>query len=123
MTVHTTTGPISLRVPCFQVYRPFAPSQGTADWVADLELDGAIALGRASANAAPLRVLVLYGSLRQRSFSKLLAYEFARRAAGGRGRVKLLSADVYASPTPVNSTISASNTHKIVGRSRARRQG
>ena len=63
-----------------QGYRPFALPPGAPDWVAELELDGAMALGTASAGAGPLRVLVLYGSLRQRSFSKLLAYEFARRA-------------------------------------------
>lgn len=47
------------------------------DWVQHLELDGAIDLGR-HMGGDPLRVLVLYGSLRERSFSKLLAFEFSR---------------------------------------------
>ena len=58
-------------------YRPHSVPTGTSDWVTDLELDGAQQLGRSSPGA-PLRVLVLYGSLRERSFSKFLAYEFAR---------------------------------------------
>lgn len=50
------------------------------DWVANLELDGARSFMPNSKNRAPLKVLVLYGSLRQRSYSQLLAFEFARRA-------------------------------------------
>ena len=42
----------------------------------DLDLSGAKAL--LSEGVAPPKILVLYGSLRQRSYSKLLAYEFAR---------------------------------------------
>ena len=64
-------------------YRPFALPPGAPDWVADLELEGATALGKVRDGAEPLRVLVLYGSLRARSFSKLLAYEFARCGPGG----------------------------------------
>ena len=50
-----------------------------SDWVQHVELD--TARGMADQDAGePLKVLVLYGSLRQRSYSKLLAYEFARCA-------------------------------------------
>ena len=49
------------------------------DWVAGLELEGARSFVSLE-NRAPLKVLVLYGSLRQRSYSQLLAFEFARRA-------------------------------------------
>ncbi len=42
-----------------------------------LELDAARAMAAAD-GGEPLKVLVLYGSLRQRSYSKLLAYEFSR---------------------------------------------
>lgn len=50
------------------------------DWIAGLELEGARSLVPSLDNRAPLKVLVLYGSLRQRSYSQLLAFEFARRA-------------------------------------------
>lgn len=46
------------------------------DWVKDLDLSGARAL--LSEGVSPPRILVLYGSLRSRSYSKLLAYEMAR---------------------------------------------
>lgn len=46
-----------------------------------LELDAARAMADTDAGE-PLRVLVLYGSLRKRSYSKLLAYEFARCGSG-----------------------------------------
>lgn len=65
-----------------QQYRPFLLSQHAAnDWVASLELDGARAMVDAFAERKQgrrLRILVLYGSLRERSFSKLMAYEAAR---------------------------------------------
>jgi arsenic resistance protein ArsH len=64
------------------------------DWVAQLsaqnELDGAHAFDPdGDARSSPPRYLVLYGSLRERSYSRLLAYEFARllEALGGRVRV------------------------------------
>lgn len=62
-----------------QVYQPFRFSGEAAerDWVQHLELDTARAMADAVAGE-PLKVLVLYGSLRQRSYSKLLAYEFGR---------------------------------------------
>jgi arsenic resistance protein ArsH len=46
------------------------------DWVADLELDTVAALS--ATNDRPLRLLVLYGSLRERSYSRLMAFEAAR---------------------------------------------
>ena len=48
--------------------------------MAGLELEGARSFAPNPENRAPLKVLVLYGSLRQRSYSQLLAFEFARRA-------------------------------------------
>lgn len=44
------------------------------DWIQSLELDSAKHL----ASEHPPRVLILYGSLRPWSYSKLLAFEFAR---------------------------------------------
>ncbi len=60
-------------------YNPYSLEGQAAqdDWVQHLELDEARALGQ-RCGCEPLRVLVLYGSLRERSFSKLLAYEFSR---------------------------------------------
>ena len=59
-------------------HKPFRISGAAtdaADWVADLELDSASDFG--AGQAAP-RILVLYGSLRSRSYSRLLAFEFCR---------------------------------------------
>lgn len=59
-------------------YKPYrvAPRDDSMDWVNSLELHSARQLGAAS----PIqpRVLVLYGSLRKVSFSRCLAFEFAR---------------------------------------------
>lgn len=58
-------------------YRPHtkvgSPLEGP-DWIESLQLDGA----KAMAKDHPPKVLILYGSLRGKSYSKLLAYEFAR---------------------------------------------
>ncbi|KAK1977065.1 flavoprotein-like protein [Colletotrichum cereale] len=67
-------------------YRPFLPSSSAAaaaedDWVADLELSTALALVDREVLSRGLprpRILVLYGSLRARSYSRLLAFEGAR---------------------------------------------
>ncbi|KAK4152461.1 flavoprotein-like protein [Chaetomidium leptoderma] len=66
-------------------YRPFILDDdavsGGADWVAQLELATAAELVETEIMAPGkdrLRVLVLYGSLRSRSYSKLLAYEASR---------------------------------------------
>ena len=54
-------------------------ADGASDWVKDLELDGAKAFRPpGQLITTPPKVLVLYGSLRERSYSRLLAYEFAR---------------------------------------------
>ncbi|OQD87178.1 hypothetical protein PENANT_c006G00156 [Penicillium antarcticum] len=64
-----------------QKYRPFILSgNATEDWVNNLEL--ATALDMAEHNLRNtnerLRVLVLYGSLRRRSYSRLVAFEASR---------------------------------------------
>ena len=73
-------------------YRPFLlPSAvESSDWISQLELSTVLKLSAAAihppsndANKAGqaqnrLKVLVLYGSLRKRSYSQLLAYEYAR---------------------------------------------
>lgn len=48
------------------------------DWIADVDLDSARMYIQRFANRTPPKILVLYGSLRKRAISKLLAYEFAR---------------------------------------------
>lgn len=73
-------------------WRPhaLAADDDEADWVEDLDLEGARAFDPdGNARSDPPRYLVLYGSLRERSYSRLLAYEFARilEALGGRVRV------------------------------------
>lgn len=45
------------------------------DWTASLDLSRAVAAARASFGPAPLRVLVLYGSLRQRLVLRLCALD------------------------------------------------
>ncbi|KAK1590763.1 flavoprotein-like protein [Colletotrichum navitas] len=64
-------------------YRPFLlpPAAAEDDWVAGLELSTALALVDRevlSRGLPRLRILVLYGSLRARSYSRLLALEGAR---------------------------------------------
>ena len=64
-----------------QKYRPFILSgDATEDWVNNLEL--ATVLDMAEHNMrntnARLKVLVLYGSLRRRSYSRLVAFESSR---------------------------------------------
>ncbi|GAX77360.1 hypothetical protein CEUSTIGMA_g4806.t1 [Chlamydomonas eustigma] len=46
-------------------------------WVQKLDLSAAKSFNP-NGNTSPPRILVLYGSLRERSYSKLLAYEYAR---------------------------------------------
>ena len=64
-------------------YRPFLLSDeiSASDWVAGLELSTALKMVESeilSQEKERLKVLVLYGSLRTRSYSKLLAYEASR---------------------------------------------
>ncbi|KAJ1542716.1 hypothetical protein HK096_009131, partial [Nowakowskiella sp. JEL0078] len=62
-------------------YRPYRlpsvseDSPQPDDWVSTLELDSARLFG---STHQPLRVLILYGSLRTRSFSRLVAFEYGR---------------------------------------------
>ncbi len=59
-------------------YKPYrgAARENYTDWVDNLELQSAMHLG--AANPTQTRVLILYGSLRKVSYSRFLAYEFAR---------------------------------------------
>ncbi|KAH7254712.1 hypothetical protein FSOLCH5_011292 [Fusarium solani] len=64
-------------------YRPFLfnGSPSTDDWISELELSTAIKMVQSEIldrGLDRLRILVLYGSLRSRSYSRLLAYEAAR---------------------------------------------
>ncbi|KAM3530272.1 hypothetical protein NHJ13051_001491 [Beauveria bassiana] len=64
-------------------YRPFLrhfPRPDGPDWIQDLELDTVTEMARANLahTGSRLKVLVLYGSLRKRSYSKLTAFEAAR---------------------------------------------
>ncbi|KAI1110077.1 flavoprotein-like protein [Nemania sp. NC0429] len=64
-------------------YRPFLLPEPFAseDWVAELELSTVLTMVRTDIidkNQDRLRILVLYGSLRSRSYSRLLAFEAAR---------------------------------------------
>ena len=61
----------------YKIYR-LNGEAAEADWVKDLELDRVSAFMQEEAKADTLKVLVLHGSLRQRSYSRLLALEFAR---------------------------------------------
>ena len=90
------SAPVPPAAPAEPDWKPFrAAAAGTAvpDWVASLELDAARAFApHAAAAAAPShapRFLILYGSLRGASYSRLLAFEFARilEALGGDCRV------------------------------------
>lgn len=72
------------RVHPWKAYRLTSDDAISKDWVKDLELDDAKSaltnphfLPPGDDGHAP-RILILYGSLRSRSFSRLLAYEFAR---------------------------------------------
>ncbi|TKX26908.1 NADPH-dependent FMN reductase-like protein 1 [Elsinoe australis] len=63
-------------------YRPFllSPSIQATDWISRLELATCTAMAAQDMqeSGARLGVLVLYGSLRPRSYSRLLAYEISR---------------------------------------------
>ncbi|KAH8125993.1 hypothetical protein FP744_10006203 [Trichoderma asperellum] len=67
-----------------QQYRPFLLPEATCiedDWVANLELATTLKMVESEIidkKQDRLRILVLYGSLRNRSFSRLLAYEASR---------------------------------------------
>ncbi|OZJ05474.1 NADPH-dependent quinone reductase ArsH [Bifiguratus adelaidae] len=59
------------------MYKPYRlpADEPSTDWVQNLNLQRAASIG---SGQEPLKVLVLYGSLRQTSYSRFLAYEFAR---------------------------------------------
>uniref|UniRef100_A0A0B7KAG5 NADPH-dependent FMN reductase-like domain-containing protein n=1 Tax=Bionectria ochroleuca TaxID=29856 RepID=A0A0B7KAG5_BIOOC len=64
-------------------YRPFLidGDLSTDDWISQLELSTAVKMVQSEIldqGLDRIRILVLYGSLRSRSFSRLLAYEAAR---------------------------------------------
>jgi arsenic resistance protein ArsH len=62
-------------------YRPFILSEDAAeDWVESLELTTALKLAESNLRLTNqrLKVLVLYGSLRSRSYSRLVAFEASR---------------------------------------------
>lgn len=61
-------------------YKPYRvpPREGCNDWVSNLELQSARQLSASHPNGGQPCVLVLYGSLRKVSYSRCLAYEFAR---------------------------------------------
>ena len=66
-----------------RLYRPFLtrPEPEEGDWVQELELDTVNSLLQATTGKGKHRrpkVLILYGSLRARSFSRLFAFEAAR---------------------------------------------
>jgi arsenic resistance protein ArsH len=63
-----------------QKYRPFIRHDAQNDWVSALELTKVLSLAESDLRATNkrLKVLVLYGSLRRRSYSKLVAYEASR---------------------------------------------
>ncbi|KAI8896862.1 NADPH-dependent FMN reductase [Globomyces pollinis-pini] len=56
-------------------YTPFRSIQSKVNWVQSLNLSRAKAFGE---NQVPPKILILYGSLRQVSYSRLLAFEFGR---------------------------------------------
>ncbi|GJN93236.1 hypothetical protein Rhopal_006283-T1 [Rhodotorula paludigena] len=96
-------------------YRPFRATKnavGEADWVESLELDTVKQLVERS-QERDLRVLVLYGSLRERSFSRLTAFEASRI-------LSLLGADVRVfDPAGLPMKDGVSETHAKVVELRA----
>ncbi|KAL4881803.1 flavoprotein-like protein [Aspergillus karnatakaensis] len=63
-----------------QKYRPFVLADPSHEWINDLELDTALSMAQRNLTeiGERLKVLVLYGSLRRRSYSRLVAYEASR---------------------------------------------
>ncbi|OJJ60405.1 hypothetical protein ASPSYDRAFT_76902 [Aspergillus sydowii CBS 593.65] len=63
-----------------QQYRPFLLTDNADDWVSKLELTTVLDLAAKdlALTNRRLKVLVLYGSLRRRSYSRLVAFEAAR---------------------------------------------
>ncbi|KAI1928475.1 hypothetical protein LOZ65_001968 [Ophidiomyces ophidiicola] len=63
-----------------EVYRPYIIPESEQDWVSQLELDNVMDLAEKEilSEGKRLKILVLYGSLRKRSYSRLVAFEAAR---------------------------------------------
>lgn len=63
-----------------QKYRPFILTDATEDWVSNLELTTVLDMAENNLRNTNerLKVLVLYGSLRRRSYSRLVAFEASR---------------------------------------------
>ncbi|KAJ5748307.1 uncharacterized protein N7511_010003 [Penicillium nucicola] len=63
-----------------QKYRPFILDHATQDWISQLELTTALDMAEKNLHDTNdrLKVLVLYGSLRRRSYSRLVAMEASR---------------------------------------------
>ncbi|ESZ96724.1 arsenic resistance protein ArsH [Sclerotinia borealis F-4128] len=63
-------------------YRPFLldPVIEASDWISELELESVVTQveDNLAKTSSRLKILVLYGSLRQRSYSKLMAFEASR---------------------------------------------
>ena len=76
--VHGATDFIEADAHLMARYKPYrvAARDDSIDWVNQLELQSARQLG--TSNPIQPRVLILYGSLRKVSYSRCLAYEFAR---------------------------------------------
>ncbi|KAL2835569.1 arsenate resistance ArsH [Aspergillus pseudoustus] len=87
-TVHKILSPRTLAIPSSEddaelrlKYRPFLlESDSFPDWVDGLELTSVLNMAETDlvATKSRLKVLVLYGSLRRRSYSKLVAFEASR---------------------------------------------
>ncbi|KAJ5138403.1 uncharacterized protein N7515_003251 [Penicillium bovifimosum] len=77
LAIHSNEDSLEIR----QKYRPFILSDNvTDDWVSNLDLTTVTELAEQNLKATNerLKVLVLYGSLRKRSYSKLVALEASR---------------------------------------------
>ncbi|KAJ5777901.1 hypothetical protein N7520_001147 [Penicillium odoratum] len=63
-----------------QKYRPFILNDAPEDWVNNLDLATALDMAEHNLQSTKerLKILVLYGSLRRRSYSRLVAYEASR---------------------------------------------
>lgn len=59
-------------------WKSFTLTSPEDDWVQHLDLDGARGFMQETSQTRPVKILVLYGSLRTESYSKKLAYELAR---------------------------------------------
>ena len=75
--VNNNCGDCSQRLSQYKEYR-LKGEAIAADWVQDLDVAEAMSCFGEQNLERPLKVLILYGSLRTTSYSRLLAMEFAR---------------------------------------------